>query len=59
LECDWEERGVLMVFKTQSEMQKYRHTNNYLKPFGLDAVPLVGDELFRFEPALQKNVCGA
>jgi D-amino-acid dehydrogenase len=59
LECDWEERGVLLVFKTQSEMQKYSHANNYLKPFGLDAVPLVGDELFSFEPALQKNVYGA
>jgi D-amino-acid dehydrogenase len=59
LECDWEERGVLLVFKSQSAMQKYRHINNHLKPFGLDAVPLVGDELFSLEPALQKNVCGA
>ena len=59
LECDWEERGVLLVFKTQSAMQKYVQTNNFLKPFGLDAVPLMGDELFSLEPALQKNVYGA
>ena len=59
LECDWEAKGVLMVFKTRSEMQKYRHTNNYLKPFGFDALLLEGDELFNLEPALQKKVCGA
>ena len=59
LECDWEERGVLLVFKTQSAMQKYQHTNNLLKPFGLDAAPLMGDELFSLEPALQKKVSGA
>jgi D-amino-acid dehydrogenase len=59
LECDWEEKGILLVFKTQSEMQKYSHANNHLKPFGLEAVPLVGDELFSLEPALQKNICGA
>jgi len=59
LECDWEERGVLLVFKTRSAMQKYVQTNNHLKPFDLDAVALTGDELFSLEPALQKNVCGA
>ena len=59
LECDWEERGVLLVFKTRSAMQKYVQTNNHLKPFDLDAVALTGDELFSLELALQKNVCGA
>ncbi len=59
LECDWEEKGVLLVFKTQSEMQKYVQTNDQLKPFGFDAVPLVGAELFSLEPALRKDVYGA
>lgn len=59
LECDWEEKGVLLVFKTQSEMQKYVQTNDRLKPFGFDAVPLVGTELFSLEPALRKDVYGA
>ena len=59
LECDWEEKGVMMVFKDQGEMQKYGQANNHLKPFGFDAVPLVGEELFKLEPALQKDVCGA
>jgi D-amino-acid dehydrogenase len=30
LECDWEEKGVLLVFKTQTEMQKYVQTNDRL-----------------------------
>ena len=59
IECDWEEKGVLMVFKSRSEMQKYGKTNNLMKPYGLDAVSLVGDELFDLEPALRKNVYGA
>jgi D-amino-acid dehydrogenase len=59
IECDWEEKGVLMVFKSRSEMQKYGHTNNLMKPYGLEPVPLIGDELFDLEPALGKNVYGA
>jgi D-amino-acid dehydrogenase len=59
IECDWEEKGVLMVFKSRSEMQKYGKTNSLMKPYGLDAVSLVGDELFDLEPALHRDVCGA
>jgi D-amino-acid dehydrogenase len=59
IDCDWEEKGVLLVFKTKSEMQKYEQTNGRLKPFGLDAVSLIGDELFRIEPALREDLYGA
>jgi D-amino-acid dehydrogenase len=59
IECDWQEKGVLMVFKAQSEMQKYARTNRQLKPFGFGAVALVGDELCRLEPALRKDLYGA
>jgi D-amino-acid dehydrogenase len=59
IDCDWEQKGVLLVFKTQSEMQKYEQTNRRLKPFGLDAVSLVGDDLFRMEPALRTDLYGA
>jgi D-amino-acid dehydrogenase len=59
IECDWEEKGVLMVFKSRSEMQKYGKTNDLMKPYGLDAVSLVGNALFDFEPALRRDVYGA
>jgi len=39
-------------------MQKYLQTNDRLKPFGFDAVPLVGAELRSLEPALRKDVYG-
>jgi D-amino-acid dehydrogenase len=57
--CDWQEKGVLLVFKSKSEMQKYNQTNKRLKPFGIDAVSLMGDALLRIEPALQKDIYGA
>ncbi len=59
IECDWEEKGVLLVFKTRTEMQKYEQTNRRLKPFGLDAVALTSDELLRLEPSLRKDLYGA
>jgi D-amino-acid dehydrogenase len=59
IDCDWEEKGVLLVFKSKSEMQKYKQTNERLKPFGLDAVSLMADKLLRIEPALQKDIYGA
>ncbi|MGD8392505.1 MAG: FAD-binding oxidoreductase, partial [Desulfobacterales bacterium] len=42
-----------------SEMQKYGQTNNLLKPYGLEAVSLIGGELFDLEPALGKDIYGA
>ena len=59
IDCDWEEKGVLMVFKSQAEMQKYGQTNDLMKPYGLEAVPLIGDELYDLEPALGKDIYGA
>ena len=59
IDCDWEEKGVLLVFKTRTEMQKYEQTNRRLKPFGLDAVSLIGNELLRLEPSLREDIYGA
>jgi D-amino-acid dehydrogenase len=59
IECEREKRGVLMVFKNKAEMQKYNQTNNYLKPYGLDATPYTGDALAKLEPALREDVYGA
>lgn len=59
IDCDWEEKGVLLAFKTKSEMQKYEQTNQRLKPFGLDAIPLIDEKLLHIEPALRKDLYGA
>ena len=59
IECEWEKKGILMVYKTESEMEKYSRTNAYLKPYGLDAKPYTADALLNLEPALRKDVFGA
>jgi len=59
IECDWAEKGVLMIFKSRSAMQTYGKTNAFLKPYGHDAVAVIGDELYRLEPALRKGMYGA
>jgi D-amino-acid dehydrogenase len=59
IECDWEEKGVLKIFKSRSAMQTYGKTNALLKSFGHDAEPLIGDALYRLEPALREGMYGA
>ena len=59
IECEWKKKGVLMVFKTEAEMEKYSQINAYLKPYGLDAKPYARDALIDLEPALRKDVFGA
>ena len=59
IDCDWEENGILMLFKSRSAMQKYGEINALLKPYGHDAVSVVGNELFRLEPALSRDLYGA
>ena len=59
IECDREKKGILMVYKSEAEMEKYRQTNALLKPYGLDAKAYIGDALSDLEPALRKDVFGA
>jgi D-amino-acid dehydrogenase len=59
IECEWKKKGILMVYKAEAEMEKYSQTNAYLKPYGLDAKPYLGDALLELEPALRKDIFGA
>lgn len=59
LEADYEKKGVLMVYKTEQEMSRYEATNRLLEPFGLQAQPVIGDDLRNLEPALRNDVYGA
>ena len=58
MDCDYEQRGILVVFKSEAAMQEYTRMNVYLKRFGMEARPLVGDALLQLEPALRDDVCG-
>jgi D-amino-acid dehydrogenase len=58
-EAEYEQRGVLLVFRSESAMQGYEWVNALLEPYGLAAEALVGKALSAVEPALRPDVYGA
>ncbi len=59
LTAERERRGVLMVYRSEAAMQGYTKVNDWLRPYGLAADPLVGPALLEVEPALRPDVYGA
>lgn len=60
IDCEWQKRGMLFVYKTRAAFDNYRPTNDLLtREFNEPAQPLTGAELSEFEPALQENLAGA
>jgi D-amino-acid dehydrogenase len=58
LDCDFENRGVLMAFTHPKTMADYEKTNRLLEPFDLAAVFHDHRSVHRLEPALSDRVCG-
>ena len=58
LQGDWESRGVLLVYRSEFEMQRYEATQAVLRSYGMEAEAYVGEQLRNFEPALQPSVFG-
>jgi D-amino-acid dehydrogenase len=60
LDAEWQERGLLFVFRTPSEMDHYAHTDRLLREeFDMPARRHDGPELCRLEPALVPGLAGA
>jgi D-amino-acid dehydrogenase len=59
LEAEYEQRGVLLVYRSESAMRGYDTVNDLLRPHGLAAEALVGKTLREREPALRADVYGA
>jgi D-amino-acid dehydrogenase len=60
LDAEWEERGVLFVFRTPAEMEHYAETDRMLREqFGLRTKRYDGRELIDLEPALKPGLPGA
>jgi D-amino-acid dehydrogenase len=60
LKCEWNDSGLLYVFRTQSGMQKYAETNRLLtEHFAVRARRIDGQDLPSFEPALKPGLGGA
>lgn len=59
IDCEWEERGLLFVFRTAAAFDHYAETDRLLTDrFGLPARRLPGQELQRLEPALLPGSAG-
>jgi D-amino-acid dehydrogenase len=60
IECEWERRGLLYVYQSMAEMEKYAATDKLLRDhFDLPADRIDGKELARREPALRDGLAGA
>ena len=57
-ECDRRQKGVLVVFQTQVEFEKYADTIQWLEKYHLTAEQLTKDALLKIEPSLSHTVCG-
>ncbi|MEC9091731.1 MAG: FAD-dependent oxidoreductase [Planctomycetota bacterium] len=58
--CDWEHRGLLFVYKDQKHFEHYSETNRMIEEeYGVSAKPLPSPELMEFEPAMKPEVAGA
>lgn len=59
LDCEWEPRGLLYVFRSPEAMEEYAHTDRLLgEIFHVPAARYDPDELLRFEPALRPGLAG-
>jgi len=59
LDCDWEVKGALHIFKSRKELEKYGSADALKKQFGVGATPLDKKSLLKQEPAVGDKVAGA
>ncbi|MEE2642824.1 MAG: FAD-dependent oxidoreductase [Planctomycetota bacterium] len=60
VQCDWEHRGLLFVYRDEEHFEHYGDTNRMIeKEFGVSAKPLPSRELVEFEPAIKPEIAGA
>jgi len=59
LQADWQQQGLLFVFRTPREMEHYAHTDELLRrEFDMPARRYSGEELLTLEPALKPGLAG-
>jgi D-amino-acid dehydrogenase len=59
IDCEWEARGLLLVFQSAAALDHYSRTDELLRrEFGIAARRLPGEELIAFEPALLSGLAG-
>jgi D-amino-acid dehydrogenase len=60
LECEWQQRGLYLVFGTEAAFRKYAETDRMLRDrFGTAAEHIGAKEMLKREPALRETIAGA
>ncbi|WDI40909.1 NAD(P)/FAD-dependent oxidoreductase [Bremerella sp. P1] len=60
LDCNWEKRGLLFVFKDQHHFDEFAELSEWVaEEFGVTSTPYADGELQKLEPALKDEVYGA
>ncbi len=60
IECEWEKKGLLFVFRSKKAMDHYAEVDHLLREqFNTPAKRIEEVELLQLEPALQSGVAGA
>ncbi|MCP3874971.1 MAG: FAD-binding oxidoreductase [Desulfobacteraceae bacterium] len=59
LECEFEKKGLLLLFKEKKYFEKYKSTNDFLQNYNFGAKLLDKTEAQKLEPAISKNIKGA
>lgn len=59
IDCDFEKKGILLLFKNKKYFKAYKSTNAFLENFDLGATALGRDEARQLEPAINKDIAGA
>ncbi len=59
IECDFEKKGLLLLFKKKKYFKKYNATNNFLKNYNLDSKSINAENVQNLEPAVNKGIAGA
>ena len=59
IECEWEQKGLLFVFKSPKHFDHYAHTDELLRrEFAMPATRFSSTELAALEPALKEGMAG-
>ncbi|NNL77093.1 MAG: FAD-binding oxidoreductase [Desulfobacterales bacterium] len=59
LDCEWEVKGALHIFKSRKEYENYGSDDGLKKQFAVSETPLDRTSLLKQEPAVGDNVTGA
>ena len=59
-DCEWQENGLLNVFRTQRGMDAFEKTDSMLtEHFGVSAIRIEGEQLPEFDSGLRSGLAGA